>query len=896
MEYIVLALVAAAVLLVAPILGTIAFFRVRRLHQRVEELEAALETQSSGPWGVQQQPVEEVQSAPEPDEQIAGEIPDEEPEQAKVEHPEISDTPEVSAAPAEDEVEQADASKGTLEEAVGARWAVWVGGLALALGGVFLVRYSIEQGLLGPAARISLGALFSLALVALGEWTRRRGQTFSVGGFESANVPAVLTAAGTLAAFATIYAAYQLYGFLGPFAAFLGLGIVAVATMVVALLHGPLLAALGIASSFLVPFVVSSDEPSAIGLAAYAIAVSFAAFGVGRLRFWRWLAIVAALGLVFFGALLFIVAAPGERPVVGIYIVVAWAAQFYVFVASLYTRSADELVPNDRVAATLSGLVLLLALVFTLDQTDAATIAGLVLMVILPFWSAHEWSAARLIVPIAAVAVVLGYSGWDLSVETLQPLTGGVENLQGIDPVVLPGYQQRMLSAYGFLGLALSVLAALFGFVGAFRSVSRVPLAFGGAFVPLAILAVSYGRTDFLDVSVRYGVAALVLSLVFFALALQFERRLTTDHPGRDGTVATCLIATIAAVTLALCMVLERGALTVALALMAPATAIVYRWRPLPALRILALVPAILWAARVAWEPQIVGSLGTTPVFNWLTYGYGVPAAGFVLTAYLLGRQKRDLVLEIAEGIAVATVTAALALIGLHAFAPHQVFTPVDTLNEAALLVFLSGGVALGLLRLKATSESRTLAVAATALGFLGMAAALAGLLGLFNPFLTGERIGANVIFNKLLFAYLLTGLLYGLLGFLSSSTRPIYSRGAFAVGGVLAFAWVTLSIRHWFHPEAIDQGATSDAELYAYSAAWLAIGIATLAVGLVTGVRAVRLVSGVIIVVVVAKVFVVDMSNLTGALRALSFIGLGLVLVAIGLVYQRLLARRSGD
>ena len=38
----------------------------------------------------------------------------------------------------------------SFEERLGTQWAVWVGGLALALGGIFLVRYSIEQGLLGP--------------------------------------------------------------------------------------------------------------------------------------------------------------------------------------------------------------------------------------------------------------------------------------------------------------------------------------------------------------------------------------------------------------------------------------------------------------------------------------------------------------------------------------------------------------------------------------------------------------------------------------------------------------------------------------------------------------------------------------------------------------------------
>lgn len=36
------------------------------------------------------------------------------------------------------------------EETLGTRWVVWIGGLTLALGGFFMVRYSIEAGLLGP--------------------------------------------------------------------------------------------------------------------------------------------------------------------------------------------------------------------------------------------------------------------------------------------------------------------------------------------------------------------------------------------------------------------------------------------------------------------------------------------------------------------------------------------------------------------------------------------------------------------------------------------------------------------------------------------------------------------------------------------------------------------------
>src|SRR5262249_48160799 len=58
------------------------------------------------------------------------------------------------------------ATAATLEERLGTRWAVWVGGLALALGGVLLVRYSIEQGIFSPGVRVLLGVVFSLALLA----------------------------------------------------------------------------------------------------------------------------------------------------------------------------------------------------------------------------------------------------------------------------------------------------------------------------------------------------------------------------------------------------------------------------------------------------------------------------------------------------------------------------------------------------------------------------------------------------------------------------------------------------------------------------------------------------------------------------------------------------------
>jgi len=147
------------------------------------------------------------------------------------------------------------------EETVGTRWVVWIGGLTLALGGFFMVRYSIEAGLLSNEIRVALGGLFALALLAAGEWTRRKESVSSIEALPIANIPAILTAAGTAVAFATVYAAYALYELLVPATAFVLLGLVALGTLAAALLHGPALAGLGVVGAFATPVLVSSGKP-----------------------------------------------------------------------------------------------------------------------------------------------------------------------------------------------------------------------------------------------------------------------------------------------------------------------------------------------------------------------------------------------------------------------------------------------------------------------------------------------------------------------------------------------------------------------------------------------------------------------------------------------------------
>ena len=84
----------------------------------------------------------------------------------------------------------------------------------------------------------------------------------------AAHVPSILTAAGTVSAFGTVYAAHALYGFIGPAAAFVLLGVIGIATMLAAALHGPALAGLGLAGSLVVPLLVSSQRAEPVAARA----------------------------------------------------------------------------------------------------------------------------------------------------------------------------------------------------------------------------------------------------------------------------------------------------------------------------------------------------------------------------------------------------------------------------------------------------------------------------------------------------------------------------------------------------------------------------------------------------------------------------------------------------
>ena len=791
----------------------------------------------------------------------------------------------VSAAPAT----PAETGPG-LEERLGTRWVVWVGGLTLALGGVFLVKYSIEAGLLGPKVRVLLGDLLALALLAVGEFARRKESLSSIAPLPIANIPAILTAAGTAVAFATVYASYALYGFLAPPIAFVLLGAVALGTLAAALLHGPALAGLGVVGAFVTPVLVSSDKPDYWALYIYIAIVTAAAFGLARIRLWRWLAVTT----IVFGAawMLFDIVRADTLGPHAFDIIVSFALAAVLVVAGfMFGPSAEpgrvEPVSSISLAVFLFGAT---ALVLGNNHADAAMVV-FALLVAATFAIAWRAESATGAIVAAALFVFAVFAEWAIRANPeLTVMPGGA--MPGIGTRADEGsISMHLITAAGF-GVAFGAA----GFLAQGRSISAIiPViwAAAGVFTPLALLVALYARIAHLDRSIPFAIIAIAVAGAFAAATELLTKR--DARPGQMISTAIFATGTLAALALSFTFALEKGWLTIALALMSLGTAWISMKRPIPFLRALAAILAGIVVLRIGHEPRIAGNdLGTTPIFNWLLLGYGIPAASFWLGSIFLRRRGDDGPLRSVEAAAILfTVLLAFTEIR-HYINNGDIYRTSSSLIEVGLQVCVALAMAIGLERLRIRTGSVIHNAGALLLTWFAGLAVVLGLFGIANPLLRSIEISGTFI-NPLILGYAIPAILALLLSYAVAGRRAAAYANTIAAGAlVLALAYITLQIRHLYHGPYLHSFRTFDAEQYTYSVAWLVFGVVLLGIGLLMPSQRARLASAVMIAITILKVFLIDMSNLTGAYRAFSFIGLGLVLVAIGWLYQRILFRQT--
>ena len=763
-------------------------------------------------------------------------------------------------------------------------WLVWLGGVALALGGAFLVKLSIDYGLLTPPVRVVLAVLLGAGLCTASDWLARREAAQHPEASAPSYVPQAVAAGGAATVFAAFYAAYQLYGLISAPVTFVLLAGASAATVALALRQGILVAALGLVGAYVVPALVASNAPHALPLFLYLAFVTAGLLAVLRHRSWWALAWPALLG-AFGWVILWLATEPAnpESAIVGGYILV----QLGLFAAlrrgvprvAFLTGIADQppIKPMLRLAFALFALAAFV-LAHVADFDRASLITGYAATALLLAFAYRDRDLDDVIATAAALLLAV-LATWRLPLLTAEQVF----------------YAQLRLPAalwdFSIACMAAALLLSGGGFMSQRTAARPGRWAAMGVAASALVLVIAYWRLHSYGIDIAWTALALTLAGLDLLAAASIARRRDGAHEV-ELALAAYAVGVLGATILAAVFALSNAWLTVAIALHLPALGWIEGRINLKVLRQVALIVAGIVFVRLAANPYLFGyPIGPAPIFNWLLYGYGVPAIAFIVATRQFGSRADDLLVGVLEAGS-ALFTALLLTFELRHAAYGRLDAPLSDLGKDALSPVLWLG--LGALSLWLAERRRRPVLLWSGIILAGFAAAQIVFWQVLadNPLLSPISIGNTMIFDVLSLAYLLPALI--LAAIVTLELGPQWFRlAARVLAASLGFLWLSLEVRHAFRGDIIFisfwTSTVSDGEWYAYSAAWLAFFSVGLAAGLLRRDEWLRRVALGGIGLVIAKVFVSDMAELEGVLRALSFLGLGAALVGIGYAYRRL-------
>ena len=883
--------VAAFLILVVPGLSIAAFRASGRLQNEIDllraELRALRELATARPVVPPSEPAPAAQfdDAPEDAAMAAAAMPD-----AAMAGPVLPDPPSDERAPdlADMAVEPARAapaaplprplaSEGTprgFEQRLGARGFVWLGGACIALAGAFLVKYSIDEGLLGPTTRVILGVLLGIALLVAGDFMRRR----------SATIGQALTAAGIADLYASLFAAVALYHLLPAALAFVILAAVTFLAIALALRHGPFVGLVGLAGGFLTPAIVATGEPNPGVLFSYLYLLQLGALWLERQRGWWYLPAIAIAGGLCWA---FLVCGLGIAPD-GTRIGAIWVPVYLILVAA----SALWLTPGAAAPWSRPHVVAL-----------AAALACGVLMLA---WLAGgdfrtgDWAFALLM---AASGMAIGrlrprhdLAGYALAaVPVLGLLLSNLAALGSFDSGAMPWESERYL----WIACLVGALGSVGGFALGWGAQRPERWALLSALTGGAVLGLAYWRLRDVDLLLPWSIICLILAALHLGFAQRLERWRFRDT-GYRRAFGVHVLACAGFIAAAVPLWVERDWLAVLWSLLLPLIAWVANRIEEPWLRrgLWVAAPAVLLAVLFSGFPA-----GDRPIFNWLAYGLGVPTLCFAATAWLARRASDLRLMLLLQAGALVLGFLLITLEIRHLFHGAAFRSAAFGFAESATLVLLWGLLALATWRLAERRGEARLRWIAYGLGALAGAMTAGWLWLLANPLLNPIQIAGLPVLNTLLYVYGGGFALFLVMARVVRRSRldlphhRLVTALAAAVALIDGFIGISALNRHLFRGAYIHfdfRGSQmGDAELYGYSLAWLVYGGLILVLALWRQVSTLRHAAAAIVLMVVFKVFLIDASGLTGLYRVASFLGLGITLLLLAWLYQRYVLKR---
>jgi uncharacterized membrane protein len=689
------------------------------------------------------------------------------------------------------------------ERRLGILLPVWIGAIALALAGAFLVKYSVEKGLLGPAARVTGAMLLGLVLLGAGEWLLRKKTLMTAHG---------ASAAGVAVLYAAPLAGVVLYHLIPPWFGFAFLVLVTAAGVALSLRQGIVVAFVGLVGGFFTPYFIGVVSASPGRLFTYLLLLQAGLLVVSRKRQWTGMAgltLILGLGAVF--QRLIRPALPGDALWLGIFLLVS--AGIFLWSARTWKESGP---PVSGSVFEGDGWHNLLGFVSILGA-----VAALAILALETRFGIQEWAFLGIL---SAGLIVLGRLDaryrllpWVAFFTTGTLAAAWTSHHPPADLPVLV-----------FVCVGFGAVFALGGYLAHLRSSAPASWASLCTAGGLAAFLLAYQACRNAPAGhFHWGYASFILAIVYLAptiLAARPERRAAYG----EAHLAAFCVAVTSFVSLAVPMELHNQWVTVAWALEVAALAWLLRQLRVNALGWLGLIVGALVVIRLLLNPAVLRyPIGELPVFNWILYGYGLPALAFAAAAFLYRKSGWSIA---GEALAWSSATFAFALLSLEVrqgFHPGAIRRAGTTLTEIATYSHLwlaAGLVLLAFSRWKGVPLLKRLGgafILVSAVKILLTEATIS------SPLLYPFHVGQWPVLNRLLYVY---GLPLAVFAFLvwwyEREGDAVEARACSWLAGALAFVLATLEVRQVFSGSVLTGRRPDLVEWATYCHVWIFLGI----------------------------------------------------------------------
>ncbi|WP_380179465.1 DUF2339 domain-containing protein [Kalamiella sp. sgz302252] len=769
-----------------------------------------------------------------------------------------------------------------IEQEFASRWMVWAGGAIMALGVIFLLKMGSDYGLFGPGLRTGAAATLSLAMVAGSEWLR--GSRFQLPLANSRYVPAALAGAGVIGLYATLLAGKNLYELYPVSVLFIGLIAVSLLAMLLALRQGAFMAALGILGAYIVPLFVSTGSGNMTALLFYTALVSFVSIALMTRVYRCWLWRGAMIGNYLWLAISFFYFPQAHQPARSLFLLLtswgflAWPHLGWQLRSKTRRRGGWEQWPAALKEPLLTGLVATLMLVGLTVAEEASLLAS-----------------STLVIGCFAL-LLLARRSPSLDLFALMAATAAI------------AYQLYIAHNRSFLWTEalpfLIALAIIFGGYGLYcltqpllRKIWWAALATG---IPLTLVAAVYfSAPHSFEPILKWVIMAVCLAVYFgWNLFSDIYRRLA--YPVRTLIQAAAQLALL----FGLYICFSGVTLTILLGLQLLLLTLWERWRSISLLHWILKAQTLLLTLRLSFNPAIMDYPSPLHFADWTLpwtlYGFGLPVLCLWLSAKCYpGRADKQM-----PGWLTASALYLLSL-WLNIELRHLLHGSYRlSLDFASLSDCALHGLTFGIMavlwgyRAASASALSLLYRWASAIGFGCMLLFTAASLTLFNPLWSAQNVGGLPILNLVTVAFALpalvltVALLYGPKQFGDIRLKP-WLAGTIAV---LSTVFITLTVRQLWHGERLDSAIVFAGEQYCYSLTWMCVAIVVMYASIRWPNILLRRAALTVLAVIIAKLFLWDMAELRGFYRPLSFLGLGLCLIAVGWCYQKFVVMALSD